>query len=381
MVKKLYLMSGLSIFCFPLAYIYMLFLNIRDLCTKEYTVKNSNILGRVIILCAFAIVILFSRYKFISIKFSLLYILAMSVYTYFDKYNFEIDVEKYLQFIINCTSVVLIIGIIMYIFPIESMPLKWVDLSQYNINNRMFATFFNPNIYAYYLAVIMIVIASINNNKNEKQKIWNNIVYVISCICLYFTYSRTSWFTVIFVMIIMALISRKQYLIYALISICIMILAESIFKSNRANLNMVVTDSSFQYRLELWRISFEIIKDNLFFGIGVGTFYKYTASYSDIVVKYIEHCHNVYLQIIMSMGILPISIVIVFYVKSWFDNIKKLLVNRKSSFASMSIAVIIFSMFSSIFDAVLLTPQIFLLMVIILVIVKKSSNNLIISNY
>lgn len=371
MVNKIYLMSGLSIFCFPLAYIYILFLNIRDFIEKKCKIENRKIFNRMIILCSFMIVILFSRYKFIAVKYSALYMLGLSTYLYFDRYEFSIKIDELISFIIKSTVIVAIVGIIMYVFPVISMPLKWVDLTHYNIQNRMFSTFFNPNIYGYYLSLIMILIAAIHNSYKGKKKIYHVLVFVLCSLCLYFTYSRTSWFTIVFVLIVASIICRRQYFLYAVISILIIFIAEMIFKTNRANVHAVVTDSSFQYRLELWRISFEIIKDNLFIGIGPGTFYKYTASYSDIVVKYIEHCHNVYLQVLMSMGLIPISSVLALYVKKWISGLKKLWKNRRESFSSFILILILFSMISSIFDAVLITPQIFIITILIVVLVKK----------
>ena len=79
-------------------------------------------------------------------------------------------------------------------------------------------------------------------------------------------------------------------------------------KTGRISISNAVNDSSLNYRLELWRASLEIFRDNFLTGIGFGTLNKYAAAYSDIISPKIEHNHSLCLHILTEPGVAGASI-------------------------------------------------------------------------
>lgn len=388
MKEKLYRYSLLTIIFFPAAYGYILYLFVRDFLNKEIDIKGLFSKERIVVLISFIAAIIFSEYKVESLAHASLYLMAFSSYIYFDK-NFKLDIDEYVSFVLKITALTMIIGVAIYLFPINTMPAKWVDSDLYNIQNRMFSTFFNPNIYGYYLSMITLLVTSliIRESSNTDCKMKKSHVFLVNssymltilffclALCLYFTYSRTAWIALFISLLLLSLIADKKYIKYALSFALTIAVLDLLFHTNRSDLGNAIHDSSVEYRLELWRIGFKIIKDHLMFGIGFGTYNKYTSLYSTVVTKYIEHSHNAYMEAILSFGVMPISCILTVYYKRICCKMKALMSAIKNSYAIFMIGVIIFSVIANLFDAVIITPQIFMIVILLSIVNKKSNFN------
>lgn len=131
---------------------------------------------------------------------------------------------------------------------------------------------------------------------------------------------------------------------------------------NRADITKLPGDSSLSYRIELWRTGLRIIKDNSITGIGFGTFFKYTHLYSSVITKYIEHCHNIYLQIIMETGIIGFTTFLITLFSIVKRVLKEYFLDKRNKFSILVMLILSMTLIHGVVDSVSLTPQIMLIL-------------------
>jgi len=178
--------------------------------------------------------------------------------------------------------------------------------------------------------------------------------------CLVLTFSRSAWISLIAALITASFLDRK-YIKYALIVSIAIFGADTLLGVGRVNPVKAANDSSLLYRLEIWKASVEIIKDNFISGIGFGTLFKHIASYSSVVSTKIEHSHNLYLQILTETGILGFSI----FSTMIFNALKKLhskLTEENNGIWITAFAVFVMTMAHGLVDSVPITPQIMMIL-------------------
>ena len=209
--------------------------------------------------------------------------------------------------------------------------------SNLTFDDRLKAFFLSPNHLAMYLAPVFLVglFFLLNDKKlNIKYRILNikkltnyeltnlsvisNIQYpiffIIILIPLYFTYSYGAFLgifiTTIWLFIIglkpLLRISNIKYLIF-LIFVSIVIVFVSFNKFDQ--ITNSENRSSFHSRLMIWNASIEIIKDNPFFGIGLGTFQDayllYTERFEEPYLEWaVPQPHNIFLAFYLQTGVI-----------------------------------------------------------------------------
>lgn len=418
----IYILIVLSILFVPLAYIYIVYLILRDLLGKKYEMikyfkENNNL---ILISLSVLISIIFSKYTQISLLYGVMIFVCIGTISYvaanfsfesqysrsyltykngdeqFSLYAYmyeDIDIsdknsndsrycniEKLLTIIYIITLISYAVGIFQMISPMYVMPKKWVDLEEYNLKKRMFSTFFNPNIFGFYINIVIIIICTrFSRNKvlenvnihTRKFEILEKATFISSIVCLFFTFSRSSWISLILSLFIVGILFDKKYLLYSIFIFVCLFGADILLETNRGDITKLSSDSSLSYRIELWKSSFKIIKDNFIVGIGFGTLYKYTPLYSNVIKSYIAHCHNVYLQILMDTGIIGFII----FLKTFYSMTKKILkeylLNKKNEFNIFLILVLGMIMINSLADSVSLTPQMMMILSLIIGISLK----------
>lgn len=319
---------------------------------KNLNLTKSSIFPLLYILLGTAL----SKYKLISSIFGLMMLLCMYAYYLFSNNEVDFNIKK-LVYIISL--IVFIIGIFQYYNPQTIIPAKWIDTNVYNISKRVYSTFFNPNIFGFYINFI-IILCSENLNFKKFNIEW--IVYFTGIVCLILTFSRTSWISLILSLIISAIFDKK-YLKHALFISTAIFIMNYYLKTGRINITNAANDSSMLYRLEIWKVSVNIFLDNLATGIGFGTLSKHVAAYSDIVSTNIEHAHNIYLQILTETGATGAFI----FVYMLYKIIKKLFLKIKGNNNTpwiTAMTVLFMTLIHGVTDAVPLTPQIMMILCI-----------------
>lgn len=352
-----YITLTLSVAFIPAAYITVAAVFIAQLQKKDMIIMSRDSEFKLLALYIFMGVI-FSQFKTISFVYAMIYFLCLfSYYLFFASVNRE-DISKIKKLLYVVSIIIFFIGIIQFINPGFSIPSKWVDAHEFKLSKRIYSTFFNPNIFGFYINMVIIsVCASIDLKKFNLEL----IVFFTGIGCLFLTFSRTSWISLIASLLI-ASIFNKKYLKYAAIVSAAIFGMDYVFGIGRMNPSSAAGDSSFLYRIEIWKSCFEIIKDHPLTGIGFGTLFKNISGYSTVVKTNIEHCHNIYIQSLTETGIMGFVIfssVIFKAAASILRNIKARKDNQIwiTAFIIMSMALI-----HGLVDSVLLTPQILLIM-------------------
>ncbi len=381
-----YILIVLSVLFIPLAYIYSIYLIGRDIFKKNYKSLNYIKSNKYLLFISISVLIsiIFSKYIAISSFYGMMIFVCIGVISYVsvnykvgnascgnDNINKGDEMTKLLTVIYIASLVSYAIGFYQILDPNFIMPTKWVDVNEYNLKKRIYSSFFNPNIFGFYINIIILIICTRfslpkdKRNNSRKFDILEKTTFICSIICLFYTFSRASWMSLILALLLLGLFFNKKYILFlVLIFICIFG-ADVILGINRFDVAKLPEDSSFAYRLELWRTSIKIIKDNYFTGISYGTLYKYTGLYSVIIKKYVDHCHNIYLQILLDLGIQGFLVFVFSLYYSVKNLIKQYLLDKNDKLSMFLLLLLTMTLTHGFVDAVSLTPQIMMILSLI----------------
>ncbi len=362
-----FLLLILSVIFIPAAYVFIAAVFISDLCKRKVSLK---IKSKYLLLISYVTIGFFSsNYKLITAFYVIMMIMCFYSYSLFltIKSINTITVKKYF-FIISL--VVFSIGIMQYFNPKFVIPLKWVDTDSYTLSKRIYSTFFNPNVFGFYINFIVIMATESLDFRKLKLE---SFIFALGIMCLILTFSRTSWVSLI-AALILASFFNKKYLFYALIISITIFFADYIMGIGRTNFIKVAGDSSFLYRFEVWKTCIRIIKDNFITGIGFGTLFKHIPQYSSIVSTKIEHCHNIYLQVITETGILGFSIFFTFLINIIYK-FKNNLIKQNNEMWVTAFSIFAMTMIHGLVDSVAFTPQIMMILCIYAGIVSNKEIN------
>lgn len=209
-----------------------------------------------------------------------------------------------LTILVGTASLVALYGLYQYKVGVE-MEAKWLDTSNNEgITTRVFSVFGNPNILAEYLIMTTpISIALFWETKKLHKKILFLLTSLLLMGTLVLTFSRGSWLGFAFGIFIFVLLVEKRLLLL-LIPLglgAINFLPPVILNRILSIVNFA--DSSNNYRIRIWKITLEIIRDYLPSGVGLGyiPFKQTFETYIRTMPAY--HSHNTYLEVLAEMGI------------------------------------------------------------------------------
>lgn len=207
-------------------------------------------------------------------------------------------------FIVFSATIVALIGLYQYLVgvPIDA---AWVDVENNpDIRARVYSVFGNPNVLAEYL--IMTIPLSISLMWYSK-KIHKKLIFLatsgVLILSLVLTLSRGGWIGFAFSAFVFVLLIEKRLLL-SIIPISV----AGVFLLPQPILNRILSignlaDSSNAYRLTMWGITLEIIRDHPIVGVGLGhiPFKQTFETYIRTMPTY--HAHNTYLEIAAELGI------------------------------------------------------------------------------
>ncbi|MCF6463856.1 O-antigen ligase family protein [Clostridium sp. Cult1] len=219
---------------------------------------------------------------------------------------------------------------------------KWVDTTNNpDVKTRIYSVFGNPNIFAEYLIMLIPISLSLFwfSKKIHKKAIFL-ISSLILILALVLTLSRGGWVGFAFGMFVFVLLIEKRLLL-SIIPLgigAIYFLPSTILNRIASIVNFA--DSSNSYRLRMWKITLDIIKDNWLVGVGFGHLpFKATfETYIRTMPTY--HAHNTYLETMAEMGILGFIIFTIFIFVLFKYSIKKLVKGKDNYIKTMAIGVL-----------------------------------------
>ncbi|CVT23525.1 O-antigen ligase family protein [Streptococcus pneumoniae] len=166
--------------------------------------------------------------------------------------------------------------------------------------NRAEVTFFNPNYYGIICCFcIMIAFYLFTTTKLNWLKVFCVIAGFVNLFGLNFTQNRTAFPAIIAGAIIYLFTTIKNWKAFWL-SIGIFAIGLSFLFSSDLGVRMGTLDSSMEERISIWDAGMALFKQNPFWGEGPLT---YMHSYPRIHAPYHEHAHSLYIDTILSYGI------------------------------------------------------------------------------
>lgn len=166
--------------------------------------------------------------------------------------------------------------------------------------NRAEVTFFNPNYYGIICCFcIMIAFYLFTTTKLNWLKVFCVIAGFVNLFGLNFTQNRTAFPAIIAGAIIYLFTTIKNWKAFWL-SIGVLAIGLSFLFSSDLGVRMGTLDSSMEERISIWDAGMALFKQNPFWGEGPLT---YMHSYPRIHAPYHEHAHSLYIDTILSYGI------------------------------------------------------------------------------
>lgn len=166
--------------------------------------------------------------------------------------------------------------------------------------NRAEVTFFNPNYYGTICCFcIMIAFYLFTTTKLNWLKVFCVIAVFVNLFGLNFTQNRTAFPAIIAGAIIYLFTTIKNWKAFWL-SIGVFAIGLSFLFSSDLGVRMGTLDSSMEERISIWDAGMALFKQNPFWGEGPLT---YMHSYPRIHAPYHEHAHSLYIDTILSYGI------------------------------------------------------------------------------
>ncbi|HEV1815825.1 TPA: O-antigen ligase family protein [Streptococcus pneumoniae] len=166
--------------------------------------------------------------------------------------------------------------------------------------NRAEVTFFNPNYYGIICCFcIMIAFYLFTTTKLNWLKVFCVIAGFVNLFGLNFTQNRTAFPAIIAGAIIYLFTTIKNWKAFWL-SIGVFAIGLSFLFSSDLGVRMGTLDFSMEERISIWDAGMALFKQNPFWGEGPLT---YMHSYPRIHAPYHEHAHSLYIDTILSYGI------------------------------------------------------------------------------
>ena len=166
--------------------------------------------------------------------------------------------------------------------------------------NRAEVTFFNPNYYGIICCFcIMIAFYLFTTTKLNWLKVFCVIAGFVNLFGLNFTQNRTAFPAIIAGAIIYLFTTIKNWKAFWL-SIGVFAIGLSFLFSSDLGVRMGTLDSSMEERISIWDAGMALFKQNPFWGEGPLT---YMHSYPRINAPYHEHAHSLYIDTILSYGV------------------------------------------------------------------------------
>jgi O-antigen ligase len=131
---------------------------------------------------------------------------------------------------------------------------------------------------------------------------------MLSSVCLILTYSRGGFIAFIAaIMVVMILCKEIRVGVYLVLMILLYYGYNSLGMTSRTDISTIAFDSSSLYRLEIWKASWGLFKENIIFGAGLGSVSKLLSYSSNQLKGYIFHAHNVPLHLLAEAGLVGFS--------------------------------------------------------------------------
>ena len=238
-------------------------------------------------------------------------ILALIFYIVVNFIREEREIKRILNVVLMIGTGIALFGILQYLGVITK---SWWDKPW-----LLSATYVNHNHFAGLAELIMpLSIGMILSEKDTSKRSLYIYSFLILSIGFLLSMSRGAWFSLSLSMLFMIMIIFKRGKTRFIISMSIpLLIIFAIFLFNVIDIDFLLKriagywELDLSGRIEIWKGTVGIIKDNWLLGTGPGTFIYNFPKYRPLgITSLINYAHNDYLQIASEMGILAFALAI-----------------------------------------------------------------------
>ena len=337
---KLILLSAVSIFlphtlCIIIVAFCMCLALFKYGLIQDVKEQKQNIFGFLFSILSLLVSLFYKNYIGAGISYSFFLLI---IYASFIRNKIN---SKVFAYVVEASLIASLIVCIYSLFQFNTISIengyRFLDFHIFNSpKRRIYGTFQNANIYALILEFMLACcLYRFLETKIIKLKIWYVILAFIHFGVLILTGCRAALVPLIFIIPTM-LICTKQYKLLVTYFICIVGLLSFLFV--HPNFIPRFNDfSTIESRLKIWTVAIEGIKKYPIFGNGPWTYFHIYADYNGHKAVF---CHNIYLDIVLSHGIIG-SVLFIGYIKSFISNIAYMQKENKLVFGFMLSLVLV----------------------------------------
>lgn len=180
----------------------------------------------------------------------------------------------------------------------------WLDESSSGNVIRIYSVFGNPNVFGEFLTLtVPIVFAGFNLQRNKIFKSIFGLVFLLGMLNVLFTFSRGSMLSIFIVMVMIVVFKDRKYLplLFVMILLSPLVMPSSL-------LERILTifqggDTSTSYRVSIYMASYDMLRDHLLTGVGLGNFKVLYNAYAYSAAKSF-HAHNTVLMVFIELGLM-----------------------------------------------------------------------------
>ena len=304
---------------------------------KEIIFKDSLFLPIILFVSSAFIALAFNANNFreqeILIGLSYLLRWVLFVFLYFIVKNFSSKFKTkilYMLFVVGL--VITFFGFLQYFLYSDLRNLYYLGWDEHM--HRMFSVFLDPNFASAFFVLFLIFLLGIFlyflKIRQIKYVFAIGLILVFSLISILLTYSRSGLIMLLFSIAIFSVLAKKFkfiFLIFIILFLYILVLSKNI-NSENTNLFRIASVAA---RIDSAKVAIEIIKENLFLGVGFNT-YRYAQikyGYKNPVSRIINHADagtdNSFLFVLSTTGVIGL----LFYLNLLWNIFKKSYSNFK----------------------------------------------------
>lgn len=184
------------------------------------------------------------------------------------------------------------------------MPANWVDAAEAsNVRTRVYSILTSPNILGSLMVLLIpICVSFISFERKLYKKVFFASGAAVMTVCLIFTLSRMAMLGLVLSMLIYCLMRDKRLILPLIAAAALILLVPAVGSRFAYALSPEYIISSLKGgRFIRWLNGLEILKNNLFFGVGLGRFGGAVAANYNVSGTF--YMDNYYLKIAVEMGI------------------------------------------------------------------------------
>ena len=183
------------------------------------------------------------------------------------------------------------------------------DLFKHGIHARIQGAFSHPNVLAFYIILIISIIFFILKSKEfilSRTKVNILRLYMLNLfVLLLFTKTRNAWIACSAMFFIYGLLKERKYVLYTIMIPLILSFSPIVHDRVQSAISEGPgVDNSFGWRLKMWKVAWDYIKDKFMFGYGLASFEFISLQFPPLVRG--SGAHNTYIELLFETGVLGI---------------------------------------------------------------------------